>query len=72
MNDQQYEKECERVEADLRPELTAAFLATLVKAVRTGTWIADPFEIYHFAEWCFEVAGVEYPGDEDMKPLISL
>jgi hypothetical protein len=56
------------LEAHLRPELSPAFLETLVQAARTcGLGVEDYGAVQDFVRWCFRVAGETEPAD--LTPL---
>jgi hypothetical protein len=60
-----------QLEAQLRPELSPAFLETLVQAARTcGLGVEDYGAVQDFVRWCFRVAGETEPAD--LTPLNRL
>ena len=72
MDDKEYEEKIAELEAELKPELTAKFLAILVKAVKTCGWSVDHIETINFVQWCYDVAGEKAPDyDKDLAPLIE-
>lgn len=61
----------EKLEADLRPLLTPAFLETLLLAIRS-TWHSDFLALAVFLDWCHWVSGIDAPDEDDMIPLNPL
>jgi len=55
-------------EEKLKPLLTDEFLSVLKEAVKTCGWSVDHIESSQFVGWCFNVAGKEYPTDEELEP----
>jgi len=44
------------------------FLKTLKEAVKVCGWSVDHIESSSFVGWCFQVAGKDYPSDEELQP----
>ena len=55
-------------EKKLKPLLTDEFLSVLIEAVKICGWSVDHIESSQFVGWCFDVAGKEYPTDEELEP----
>ena len=66
-----YEIESDRLDKELNPYLTDEFLNTLVMAARTCGWSIDHTETTKFVQWCYDIAGLEQPSDEDLEPYQS-
>jgi hypothetical protein len=56
-----YQKESDRLDAELKPKLTDEFLSTLLQAVRTHGWSGDYVETFQFVQEMFDLAGKERP-----------
>ena len=55
----QYDEKQAVLEAQLKPQLTAEWLETLVTAAQTCGWMVDFWEVKSFVYWCFDVADAE-------------
>lgn len=55
-------------EKTLKPMLKDEFLKTLKEAVKICGWSVDHIESSRFVGWCFQVAGHDYPSDEELEP----
>lgn len=55
----------------LQPMLTADALTLITEAARVCGWSVDYFELQHFVEWCYDLAGKPIPPDLEPYPLES-
>ena len=64
--EEEYEKESKRLDAELKLLLTDDFLATLIIAAKTIGWLVDFTEVQSFVRECFCIAEKEF---NDFEPF---